>query len=310
MAHRADLQAAAISFYTIFSLAPLLVITVAVLGAVVGQERVRNQVLEYFRVYIGEKAAELMASVIDNASRPADSLLATVLGAMLLILSITGAFGQVTAALDQIWEVKTDPRGTLRTLVRARLISAALTAILVCIVLVMVVISTWIAAAQARAEPYLPERLDTARLVETGVSFFTAFLVFAVVFRVVPGARIGWREVWFGAAVSAILFSVGKWGIGLYLGRSTTASVYGAAGSLAVVLIWTYYSTLIFLFGAELTHVTFQRMGKRPKPKEYAKTEPGSEQRAEARAEEASKAVAVVAADNRAASKESDNAAI
>jgi membrane protein len=293
-AHRADLQAAAISFYMIFSIAPLLVITVAILGRVVGEQEVRAQVLEYFRVYIGENAARYMNSVIDNARRPQSSLLATLISSALLIVSITGAFGQLTAALDQIWEVKTNPKSAWRTIVRARLVSALMVAILAAIILATLVASTWIAAAQARAAEYLPEQIDTARVAELSVSFLTAVIVFAVVFRVLPGARIGWREVWFGAAVSALLFGIGKYFIGLYLGRSSTASVYGAAGSLAVVLIWIYYSTLIFLFGAELTHVTFQRMGKKPLPKEHAKTEPGSEQRAEARAEEAAKAVAVV----------------
>lgn len=266
MADKALTLAAAIAFYTIFSLGPVLVIVIAVAGFVWGEQAVEGELVSQISGTVGEGAAQQIEIVIRNASRGAQGIVATIISVVLLIIAATGVFSQVKDSLNTVWDVK--PKGGLGVwgVIRDRLF-AFLVVLGIAILLLLVLIASTVTAAISDALPIPPLVMS---LIDIAASFAIVTVAFAAIFKWLPDVKIAWRDVWAGAAVTAILFALGKYALGIYLGYTSTASVYGAAGSLILVLLWVYYSALIFLFGAEFTQVYARRWGKDIHPGKYA----------------------------------------
>jgi membrane protein len=253
--HSASAHSAALAFYTIFSLAPVLVVVIALAGLVYGEEAVRGQIFGEFRGLMGDQAAMLVQEVLKSAARPATGRMATILGFVTLLLGATAVFGQLQDSLNRVWAVTPKPGAVLTTLLRKRMLSFAVVLSLGFLLLVSLVLS----AALSGFSNYLERHLDIPAAVLSISNFLLSFLVvtllFATIYRLLPDVRLEWQDVLFGSVLTALLFVVGKSLIGFYLGRASVASAYGAAGSLVVVLLWVYYSALIFFFGAIFTRI-------------------------------------------------------
>ncbi len=280
---------AALAYYSIFSLAPLLIIVVAVISAVwAGQSAdLQARIVEELQRLIGPEGATAVEGMLQNASRPgAGSTLAAVLGVVALIFGATGVFVQLQGALNTVWDVRPKPGGGLTNFARTRLLSFGMILGVGFLLLVFLIVSAIVSAigsfAQARATAFgevigdfwfaevlagfSPGLQFLFRVLDIVISLGVITLLFALIYRVLPDVKIAWRDVWFGAAVTAGLFVLGKILLGLYLGNTSAASAYGAAGSLVLLLLWIYYSAQIFFFGAELTQVWAKRYGSRIRP--------------------------------------------
>lgn len=264
---------AALAYYTIFSIAPLLIIVIFVLSNVwVSQGYdVQADLIRQISAQVGPEAAQAIGDMLENAAtNAAEGILPTVLGIVALLVGATTVFSQLQAALNTIWEIRPKPGRALKGLVMSRLLSFGLILTIGFLLLVSLVLSTALAALGKYAADLLPGAATLWRILELGVSFSIVTLLFAMIYRYLPDVEIAWRDVWMGAAVTALLFTLGKYALGLYLGRSTTTSAYGAAGSFIVLLLWVYYSAQIFFFGAEFTQVYARRYGTRIRPAPYA----------------------------------------
>jgi membrane protein len=245
-------RGASIAFYTATSLAPVLLIVIAVAGLAFGRDTAQSAVLSQLTGLMGEQTAGVLQAAVASASDQTSGTLAAVLGVLTLLLTASGVFGEMQAALNAIWKAK--PRGeTVSRLIRARAASLGLVAALGFFLIVSLVVSASLTAFGSYLDRLLPFGQLFASLVNFIVSLTLLSLLFAAIFKVLPDAPIGWRDVVVGAVVTAVLFTVGKSLIGWYLGSSAMASSYGAAGGLIILLFWIYYSAQIFLFGAEFT---------------------------------------------------------
>jgi membrane protein len=254
-AHDAWTQSAALAFYTLFSLAPVLVVVSSVSGAFFGRERVRSQVVREFEQLIGTDAGQAIQGILDKATGSVTGGLAGILGILTLIFGATAVFIQLQSALNVVWEV-TPRRGHLiRTLLTKRLLSFALVLAIGFLLLVSLALS----AAVNSLRDYMQERFAAPagllQALDVLLSFVLFSLLFALIYRILPDVEIPWRDVWLGSVVTSALFSIGKLLIGLYLGHTTIASAYGAAGSVVIIVLWVYYTSLIALLGAEFTRV-------------------------------------------------------
>jgi membrane protein len=266
--------AAALSFYTVLSLSPLLLIVVSAAGLVWGEDSVRLEILNQMRALIGPAGAETVRTVLDHTAFMGHSVTSMGIGVLTLLFGATTVFAQLQSALNRIWRVQTSTQATTRpallwSLIRTRLLALALIFVVGFLLLVSLVVSAGLAALHE----YLARAFQGGALVWEGVNFLVSLAVIsfliAMVYRVLPDVRLGWGDVWGGALVTAMLFSVGKLLIGLYLGQTSVASAYGAAGSLVVFLLWVYYSSLIMFLGAEITAV-HARHHRRVRPEEFA----------------------------------------
>ena len=247
---------AAIAYYTVFSLAPLLLLVIAVAGLIFGREAVQGEIVNQVIGLVGKEGAVAIEGLLKSASEPAKSAIATGVSIVLLIFGATTVFAEIQNALDRIWHVPAakKPSGIIE-LLRTRLLSFGLVLGLGFLLLVSLVISAAVAAVGSWWGNYFVGWETVLQLVNLGVSLTLSTVLFGMIYKLMPRARIDWRDVWVGAAVTAVLFELGKVCIGLYLGKSGVASGFGAAGSLAVLLIWVYYSAQIFLLGAEFTRL-------------------------------------------------------
>lgn len=269
--HRCSAQSAALAFYTIFSLAPVLVIVITLAGVAFGEEAVRGQIFQEFEGLMGKDAAVLVQEVLKSAARPASGRLPAVIGVVTLLLGATAIFGQLQDALNNVWSVAPKPGAALTTLLRKRLHSFALVVGIGFLLLVSLVLSAALSGFSRYLERVLDLPVDFLQIANFAVSFAVITLLFAMTYRILPDVKIAWRDVWLGSILTSLLFVVGKTLIGLYLGRTGVASAYGAAGSLVVILLWVYYSSLIFFFGAEFTRVhSRQFRTSRAQPEEGA----------------------------------------
>lgn len=256
---------AALAYYSIFSIGPLLLIAIAIAGLVFGRSAVASQITEQIRELVGDNAAKSIENMIDNASRPASSIPAIITGVVILLLGAIGVFVQLQDSLNTIWEVKPKPGRGLTGLIRDRFLSLTMVLGIGFLLLISLALSAGIAAfSQLFGNLY---GHLVAQITNFVVSFGLVTLLFAAMYKILPEAVIAWRDVWIGAAVTSLLFSIGKLLIGLYLARMSVASVYGAAGSLVIILVWVYYSSQILLLGAEFTQVYANRFGSRIRPK-------------------------------------------
>jgi membrane protein len=252
---------AALSYYTLFSIAPLLLIVIAVAGFFFGDEAVRGEITSGLSGLMGEDGAKAIEGMVVAASEPKEGLIATVVGLFVLILGATTVFGELQNSLDRIWRAPAREAGGVWKLLRSRLLSIGMILGIAFLLMVSLVFDT---ALNALGKMWGTEGWQVlAHAVNFVVGFALTTTVFALIYKLMPRARIEWHDVWVGAGVTAILFTVGKFLISLYIGKSAVASSFGAAGSLAVVMIWVYYSAQIFLLGAEFTWVYSHEYGSR-----------------------------------------------
>jgi membrane protein len=257
-------MAAALSYYTVFSLPPLLLLILLIAGALLDPEDVRGQLEGQLEALMGPTAGEEVRSMLANAERPGGGLLPSILGAGLLIFGATGVFGQLQAALNRAWEVAPDPaQGGIRAFITKRVLSFGMILAVAFLLMVSLALTAMISVFGDAFGRMLPGILSepVLHVLNLVVSFAVIFLLFAAIFKVLPDARIAWKDVWVGALVTALLFVLGKFLIGFYLGRSDPGEAFGAAGSLAVLLVWIYYSSMILLFGAEFTQRWAEQRG-------------------------------------------------
>jgi len=273
---RAPRLGAALAFYTVFALAPGLIVIIALAALLLGQQAAQGQIINQVQDLIGFAGAQAIQAAIESARSAGGSLVATSLGVVTLLFGLWGVFGELQDALNTIWGVTARPwRGVIGA-IKDRFWSFAMVVGIGFLLLVSLAASAWLAAVGkffAQVSPLPVAVMETANAL---LSFVTITLMFAVIYKLLPDVRITWRDVWVGAAVTALLFTIGKSLIGLYLGRSTVASVYGAAGSLIVILLWIYYSAQVVFFGAEFTKVYSRRFGSVVVPDKRAVAEQGS----------------------------------
>lgn len=246
---------AALAYYTIFSLAPLLLIVIAIAGIVFGHDAAQGKIFGQLEGVLGPTTAAAMQEMVKNAAKPKSGSIATIVGVVTLILGASGVFGQLKDALNTIWDVKPKEGGGIMALLRDRFLSFAMVFGVGFLLLVSLVIDTAIAAMGKYAGSHLPGGEALWHIVELVFSFCVVTVLMAGIFRVLPDLKIEWRDVWLGAALTSALIVLGKFALGIYFARSAVGSSFGAAGSLVIVLLWVYYSAQILLFGAEFTQV-------------------------------------------------------
>ena len=249
-------SAAALSYYTLFSLAPLLIISIAVAGFVFGHEAAHNQIVMTIQGLVGRESAEAVQAMIQSASnRPESGMLSSLMGGILLLFGAGGVVGQLQTSLNAIWGVKTQSDSGVHEFIRRRFISFAMVLAVGFLLLVSLTISALISGAAQFMGGLIGEAALIAHVLDILLSFGFITLLFATIYKLLPDVEIQWNDVLTGAAMTSVLFTIGKSLIGLYLGSSAITSIYGAAGSIITVLLWVYYSALIFLLGAEFTQV-------------------------------------------------------
>ena len=259
-------RGAAISFYTVTSIAPILLIVVAIAGLAYGREAAQQAITAQLSGLMGQQTAQLLETAVANASDKSSGILATLIGVATLIATASGTFGEIQSALNAIWKAK--PEGTtVSRLIRARAASLGLVATLGFLLVVSLAASAALTAFGHRVDDVLPFGKIVMMIFNFVLSFVLISVLFAAVYKVLPDRHLEWRDVIAGAALTSLLFVIGKSLIGWYIGSSAIASTYGAAGSLIVLLLWVYYSAQIFLLGAEFTKVFANRHGsKQGKP--------------------------------------------
>jgi membrane protein len=269
-----------LSYYTLFSLAPLLIIVIAIAGFAFGREAAENQIVGTIQGMVGQQSAKAIQEMIQNAGRqPKTGMLSAVMGVVTLIFGAGGVVGQLQTSLNTIWGVTPKPGQGVWGFIRQRFISFAMVLSIGFLLLVSLVISAVVTSLTAFMGSCFGGAEIFAHVLDLFVSFILVTALFAMIYKFLPDVRIQWRDVWIGAALTSLLFTVGKFLIGLYLGRSGVSSAYGAAGSLITVLLWVYYSSLIFFLGAEFTQVYASQYGSGVTPTENAEPISGNRKR-------------------------------
>ena len=270
-ADKAPVFAAALAYYTVFSLAPLLVIVIGVLGIIYGQSDAQGQIIKQIGELTSPDVATTIQGILNAQAASGGGVLATVLGTITLLVGATGVFAQLQNALNTIWEVKPNPdKGGVMHLIMVRLLSLGMVLAIAFLLLVSLLLSTALSVLGNYFTDVLPGAEFIWQIVNVLVSFAIITLLFALIFKYLPDAKVAWGDVWVGAAVTSLLFVVGKFLISWYLSRGGVASTYGAAGSLVVLLLWVYYSAQILFFGAEFTQVYAKEEGSRIVPSKDA----------------------------------------
>ena len=269
---KASLLAAALAYYTVFSITPLLVIAIAIVGAVFGQEAARGEILAQINSLVGEQGAQAIEMALNNANQPEISSIASIISVVILLIGASGVFAQLQEALNTVWNVTAKPEGGIWIFIRKRLLSFGMVLAIGFLLLVSLIISAVLSGVSKMEMDLLPGLDSLWQFLNFGVSFGFITVLFALIYKYLPDVKIRWKDVWVGAITTALLFGLGKYLIGLYLGRGSLGSAYGAAGSLIVFLAWVFYSAQILLFGAELTQVYARRYGRQIKPNSRAKT--------------------------------------
>jgi membrane protein len=260
---KVDRMAAALAYYTLFSIAPLLVIAVAVAGAVFGQEAARGEVVTQIQGLLGKAGAEVVQTALANTQNPASDggIVPSIISTLALIFGASGVFIQLQDSLNVVWNVEESSKGGVKAVVRKRIFSFAMVITIGFILMVSLIVSAGLAALSAFTNHLFPALESLWKLVNIIISLGVFTLLFALIYKYLPDIKIAWRDVFVGAFFTAILFSIGKELLGFYLGNGSFGSAYGAAGSVITVLAWIYYSVQIMLFGAEFTQVYTRRYG-------------------------------------------------
>jgi membrane protein len=258
--------AAALAFYTLLSIAPLLVLLVAVAGLILGDAAARGEVAGQLNAFMGSQASEGIQALLSTAQSPTEGVMATIISMVVLFFGASGVFGELQASLNTVWGVTAKPGRGVMGVVKDRFFSFAMVLGVAFLLLVSLVVSTVLSAIGHRLSPSVPGLAFLWHIVNFVVSFASVTVLFALTFKIVPDVRIAWKHVWVGAIATALLFTIGKSLLALYLGRASVSSVYGAAGSVVVLVIWVYYSAQILLLGAEFTQVYAKATGARIEP--------------------------------------------
>lgn len=258
--------AASLAYYTLLSLSPLLIVAIAVAGLVFGQEAARGQITGQLRQVFGPEASDGIQAIMAHANRPSTGIVSAVVGGVVLLFGASGVFGELQDSLNTIWEVAPKPDRGVWGFARDRFVSFTMVVGVAFLLLVSLIVS---AGLHALGE-WLSSGFSTIAWIGEGINFVVSLgitsLLFALIFKVVPDVKIRWRDVWTGGLVTAVLFELGQFAIGLYVGKAGVASPFGAAGSLVVIVVWVYYSAHILFFGAEFTQVYARAMGSRLEP--------------------------------------------
>jgi membrane protein len=252
---------AALSFYTLLSLAPLLVVTIALVALVFGERMAHGEVMGRVEALLGADTARTVREMVERASEPRSGVLATLIGLAMSALGASGLFGQLQQALNDIWDVRLETRGGIRGMLRKRASSFSMLLLIGFLLMVSLGAGAALTALSERIADLFPGAAAASRGADVLISLLVTSGLFALLFKVLPDLAIRWSDVAVGAVFTAVLFSVGRLGIAYYLGRSTGTSVYGAAGSLVALLMWVYYSSQLLFFGAEFTQVYARRYG-------------------------------------------------
>ena len=263
---------AALAYYTVFSLAPLVLVLLAIIGVIFRDDPAGawDKVTQQMSYFLDQSAVQVVQNIAQQASQPRKSTLATIIGIALALFGASGVFGQLQDALNTIWGVKAAPTRGLWRFLRSRFLSFAMVGGICFLLLVSLAIEALLKSFSHYVESALPGGLIVALGVYLVFDFAVVVLLFAMIFKFLPDVKIQWRDVWIGAVITAILFGIGKWLLAFYLGSSAAGSAYGAASSLITLLLWVYYSSQILLFGAEFTQVYAARAGRAFEPTEYA----------------------------------------
>jgi membrane protein len=267
---KASQLAAALAYYTAFSIAPLLLISIVVAGFVFGREAAQGQIFAQLEGLLGADAASVVQTSIANSQQSGAGTLSAIVGIATLIWSASSLFAQLQDALNTIWEVQPDPKGGMLAFIKRRFLSMTMVLGIAFVLLVSLVLSAGLSAVGNLLGNLLPGGAIFWQIINFMISFAIITALFAAIYKVLPDATVAWGDVWIGAAVTALLFTVGKLLIGLYLGHASVGSTFGAAGSLLVFLVWVYYSAQILFFGAEFTQVYARKYGSRIQPAEGA----------------------------------------
>jgi membrane protein len=258
---KASRLAAALAYYTIFSIAPLLMIAIAVAGAVFGEEAARGEIVAQIQGLVGEAAAKVVQTALANVNQTKTGIVGTLIGIATLLLGATGIFGEMQDALNTIWEVAPKPGQGIWVLIRRRLISFSMVLGIGFLLLLSLFLSTALAAFSSFMNSWLPGLATGLSILNFLVSFSLMTLLFAMIYVVLPDVKIAWKDVLVGAATTAFLFTIGRTLLSIYLGSAAISSTFGAASSLAVLLVWIYYSAQVFFLGAEFTQVYARKYG-------------------------------------------------
>jgi membrane protein len=254
-AHDAPRSAAALAFYTVLSLAPLMILMVATLALILQRSTVQDQLLREVADMMGSQSSEAVRGMIEQTQSPTSGALASIAAVVTLLWGASGVFGELRSALNGMWDVQSKAASGIWQMVKEQIFSFGVVLAVGFLLLVSLLVSAGLAALGKFSEAMLPLPEAALSAINLGGSLAATIGLFALIFRYVPETRIPWRDIWIGGAVTAALFTAGKFAIGLYLGKAAVGSAYGAAGSLIVLLVWVYYSAMIFLFGAEFTHI-------------------------------------------------------
>jgi membrane protein len=262
---KAPRMGAALAYYTIFSLAPLLVIAIAIAGFVFGREAVEGRITYQIQGLVGSESARAVQTMIQSAHKPAHGVIATLFGVVILLVGASGVFTEMQDALNSIWKVDTTSQTGIWNMLKYRFLSFGMVLGIGFLLLVSLLLSAALAAVTTYASEILP--IPPAALHAVDFLFSVLFIaaLMALIFKFLPDAKIAWGDVWVGAALTSLLFTAGKFLIGFYIGKSVTMSAYGAAGSVVIMLTWIYYSAQLLYFGAEFTHVYSKEYGSQCK---------------------------------------------
>jgi membrane protein len=253
---------AALSYYSVFSLGPLLLIVVSIAGLVFGQDAARGEVFGQLRGLMGDDPAKAVEGLLASMNKPGRGVISTIVGLVVLLIGATSVFGELQDALDRIWRAPArDKSGGLWTLLRSRLLSFGMILGIAFLLMVSLVLSAAISALGKWWSGAFGEWEVLLQIVNLAVGFVLTTSVFAMIYKLMPRVAVHWYDVWLGAATTSVLFTVGRFLIGLYIGKSGVASGFGAAGSIAIIFVWVYYSAQIFLLGAEFTWVYAKTFG-------------------------------------------------
>jgi len=263
---------AALAYYTVFSLAPLVLLLLAIVGFFFHNDPVGTwrKITEQMSYFLDKSAIDVVGDIAQKASQPNRSMSATIIGILLALFGASGVFGQLQDALNTIWGVKAKPGNSIGTFLRARFLSFAMVAGVCFLLLVSLVFESLLKGFSHYVQAMFPGGIVIALVVYSIFDLAVVVLLFALIFKYLPDVKIQWRDVWIGAVITAIFFAIGKWALGLYLGSGAAASAYGATSSLITLLLWIYYSSQILLFGAEFTQVYAARAGRAFVPDKYA----------------------------------------
>jgi membrane protein len=263
---------AALAYYTVFSLAPLVLVLLAIVGVIFRNDPggAWNKITEQMSYFLDKSAVDVVQNIAQKAAQPNKSALATIIGVLLALFGASGVFGQLQDALNTIWGVKAKPGAGIGGFLRSRFLSFAMVGGVCFLLLVSLTLESVLKGFSHYVQSVLPGGMVIALAVYWIFDLGVVILLFAIIFKYLPDAKIEWRDVWIGALLTAIFFAIGKWALGLYLGSGSAASAYGAASSLITLLLWVYYSSQILLFGAEFTQVYAQHAGRSIQPGKHA----------------------------------------